>query len=191
MRHHSETTQGRIKRYNRPLPLVEYLLPFIGDKKEVKIADVGSGPFSILGSYLIGVDLKIYHSDKQDFVTFWKQRNITPLVNVEIQNMEKMTYADNFFDIVHCVNALDHTKHASEALKEMIRICKVGGWIYIHCYLDQLTTGHLHFWNAKQDGTFTNGKETFDLKDFGFTIQYTDNGGETRYNEITAIVQKL
>ena len=186
-----ESTQSRIEKFNKPLPLVDYLLPFVGDKKEVKIADIGSGPFSIIGSYLPGVDLKIYHSDKQDFIDFWKTRSETPAITIEVQNMEKLTYSDNFFDIVHCLNALDHTRNAKEAVKEMIRVCKVGGWVYIDCHLDQLTTGGHHRWNAKQDGTLTNAKETFDLKDFGFEIKFIDNGGESRYNQIICTLKKI
>jgi len=189
-RHHCETTQGRIKRYNQPLPLIDYLMPYVGDKKEIKIADIGSGPFSTIGSYLQGVDLKIYHSDKRDFVDFWKERNITPIVSIEVQNMEHMTYPDNFFDIVHCANALDHTKDAYKAVEEMIRICKPGGWVYIICNLDQLSVAGKHFWNAKQDGIFSNGTVMFDLKNFGFKIEFIDNGGETRYNQIVCTLCK-
>ena len=189
-RHRQETTQGRIKRYNQPLPLIDYLMPFVGDKKEVKIADIGSGYITTIGTYLPGVDLKFWHSDKQDFVEFYKQRGITPIHPIEIQNMEKLTYEDNFFDIVHCLNALDHTRDAEAVVKEMIRVCKPGGWVYIDCHLDQLDTGHLHMWNAKQDGTFTNYKETFDLKTYGFKIEFVDNGGESRYNHIIATLQK-
>jgi SAM-dependent methyltransferase len=104
--------------------------------------------------------------------------------------MEKLTYEDNFFDIVHCLNALDHTRDALTAVKEMIRVCKPGGYVYIDCHLDQLDTGHLHYWNAKEDGTLTNYKETFDLKDFGFQIKYINEYDESRYNHIIAVLQK-
>lgn len=185
-----ETTQDRINKFNKPQLLADYLLPFVGDKKEVKIVDIGSGPLSIFGSYLPGVELKIYHTDKQDFIEFWKQHNLTPIISVEYQDMEKLTYPDEFFDIVHCSNALDHTRNAKQAVMEMIRVCKIDGWIYIMCALDQLSTGYKHYWNAKQDGIFTNNIETFDLKDLGFQIYFTDNGGESRYNLVTAILQK-
>lgn len=185
-----ETTGDRIKKFNKPLLLVDYLLPFVGDKKEIKIADIGSGPFATTGSYLPEIELKVYPSDRQDFTQFWKGRNQTPFIPVEYQNMEKLTYPDGFFDIVHCYNALDHTKNAKEAVKEMIRVCKIDGWICIICSLDQLSTGYRHYWNVKQDGIITNNKETFDLKQFCFQIQFTDNGGESRNNLITAILQK-
>ena len=177
-------------KFNKPLLLADYLLPMIGDKKEVKIADIGSGPWSVIGSYLPGIRVEIYHSDIQDFGPFWEQRQMKPVISVERQDMEKLTYPDNFFDIVHSNNALDHTKNAKEAVKEMIRVCKVDGWVYIHCWLNQLSTGYRHCWNAKEDGTFTNNKDTFDLKELGFQIQFIDRGGESRYNEIIATLKK-
>ena len=50
---------------------------------------------------------------------------------MEKQDMENLTYEDEMFDIVHCANALDHCVDPHKALKEMFRVCKVGGWIYL------------------------------------------------------------
>ncbi len=172
---------------NQPLPLLDYFIPMIGDKKEVMIADIGSGPLSITGQLLDGVKVEMYPIDQQDFSYFWEKYGGQPHFPIEVQDMEKLTYPDGFFDIVHSMNALDHTKGALQALKEMIRVCKPGGWVYIDCALIQHTTrGHRHFWNALEDGTFTNEYATFDLKDYGFQIEFIDNGGERAYNHIIA-----
>jgi SAM-dependent methyltransferase len=106
------------------------------------------------------------------------------------EDMEKLTYANDSFDVVHCRNAVDHTKNALAAVKEMIRVCKPGGWVYIKCWLDQKSTKGHHYWSAKEDGVFTDGDESFDLKDLGFRIRYTDLGGERRYNYIEATFEK-
>src|SRR3990167_2995292 len=158
---------AKIKQYNSgPIPLVDYLIPFVCDKKEVKIADVGSGPFSRTGQSLEGVDVKIYPMDQSDFDYFWERYDTKPIFPIEIQNMEKMTYPDNFFDITHCVNALDHTGDARSAVKELIRVTKSRGWVYIDCALTQRTArGHNHFWEAEVDGSFTSKNDQFNLKD--------------------------
>jgi ubiquinone/menaquinone biosynthesis C-methylase UbiE len=180
----------KIKKYNKPLPLVDYLVSLVGDKKEVKIADIGSGPYPITGQLMDGVDIKVYMMDQQDFGYFWEKYKTEPVFPVEVQNMEALTYDDNYFDIVHSVNALDHTVDAEQALKEFIRITKPGGYVYIDCALIQHTNrGHRHFWDALEDGTFTNGEKTFDLKDYGFKIEFIDNGGERQFNHIIAIKQ--
>lgn len=177
--------KAKIEKYNKPIPLVDYLIPLVGDKKEVSILDVGSGPFPITGQLLDGVRVKQIWCDQQDFGYFWDKYKTTPYFPIEVQDMEHLTYPDAFFDIVHCVNALDHTKGAENAVKEMIRVCKPGGWIYIDCALIQHTNrGHRHFWDALEDGTFTNEYGSFSLKDYGFDIQLIDNGGERQFNHI-------
>lgn len=185
-----QTIRDNIAKYNKLNKLADFLIPLIGDKKEVKIADIGSGAYSIIGHFLDSVEVKMYHSDNQDFTDFWRKYKATPLINIEDQDMENLGYKDDFFDIVHSANALDHTHNAYKAVKEMIRVCKPGGYVYIDCHLDQMNTGHKHYWNAKEDGTFSNGTDTFSLKQLGFEVSFVDNGGESRYNRIIAILKK-
>lgn len=188
-----KTIRDNIAKYNKVNQIVDYLIPFVGNKRVVKIADIGSGPFVTIGNYYKDSLITIYPSDRQDFTDFYKKYKIAKnrILNlIEYQNMEKLTYPDYYFDIVHSANALDHTKDAYQAVKEMIRVCKLGGWVYIDCHLDQMDTGHKHFWNVKEDGTFENKTHRFSLKEMGFGIKHYDNGGERRYNHIVATLQK-
>jgi ubiquinone/menaquinone biosynthesis C-methylase UbiE len=87
--------------------------------------------------------------------------------------MEELTYEDNSFDLVHCVNALDHTSNAQKALDEMKRICKPNGYIYLRHTRNQKRAhhGNGHYWDAKLEGFFSDTEViTFD----GFTT--TDDG---------------
>lgn len=186
-----KTIRDNIQKFNVPnLPLVDQLVSFIRDKKKVRIADIGSGPFCTIGRNIHGIHIEMVCSDNQDFTNFYHKYNVTPLYPIEYQNMEKLTYEDESFDIVHCANALDHTKDALQAVKEMIRVCKKGGVVYINCHLDQMNTGHKHFWNAKEDGTFESKSGTFELKSLGFSINHLDTGIERRYQEIIAVLFK-
>lgn len=186
-----QTIKDNIKKFNKPNPLADYLIPFIEGKKEVCIFDLGSGPYSVIGSYFEEVDLHIHHMDNQDFSSFWKKYNGYPLVPIIHVSMENLPSLDHQADLVVCINALDHTKDAHAAVKEMIRVCKPGGWVYIECNLDQKdSSGSGHYWNAKESGVFTNGIALFDLNNFGFEIKYIDNGGEKRYNKIIATLKK-
>ena len=179
-----------IQQFNRPTRVLDFLVPLIGDKKDVKIADIGSGPISVIGNSLDGVNVQVFPSDIKDFGSFWLENKMVQFLPIEIQDMERLTYENNFFDIVTTTNALDHTMDAISAVKEMIRVTKIGGWIHIDCHLDQLSTGHKHRWNTKKDGRFISKYNTFDLKDFGFKIDFIDNGGLSRYNRIVALLQK-
>jgi len=176
---------SRIEYFNKVRPLNDYFLPLIGDKKVVEILDVGSGPYPITGQVLDGTEIKLTHCDKRGFANFWANHNAVPLFPVEVQDMEHLTYSDKSFDIVHCVNALDHTVNALAGVKEMIRVCR--GWVYIDCSLNQHSVRRKkHYWDARPDGTFINEKDKFDLKEFGFQIEYIDLGGEPQYNRIIA-----
>jgi len=156
---------------------MQHLLSLV-KSEEVEVLDAGSGPHAItLCEFVNGVSMEITSIDHRDFPGVIKM------------SMEALTYPDSSFDIVQCINALDHTKNAVQALKELIRVAR--GAVYIDCALDQhSTSGGWHYWDAKEDGTFTNGNESFNLKDYGFKIEYINNGGERRYNHIIARLQK-
>ena len=124
------------KQFNFIFPLDGYFKELIGDKKEVKIADIGCGMFSTTGSTLEGVEVEIYPSDflADEYNEMLRDSNVTPVIPVEKQDMTNLTYKDEFFDVVHCVNALDHCNDPQKALQEMLRVLKPGGWLYLRHY---------------------------------------------------------
>ena len=125
----------------------------------MKILDVGSGPSPRLVSAYSEIEIVSCDINSNDTVVF--------------QDMEQLSYDDKSFDLVVCVNALDHTIDALSALKELIR---VGHCVYINCAIDQRTRHRKkHYWDAKADGRFVNPTGEFDLKDYGFGIEF-ENG---------------
>ena len=87
-----------------------------------------------------------------------QRRGIKPLIPVEKQNMEALTYPDGAFDFVHCRNALDHTKDARAALREMARVAtpyvdaRIGGRLYLRHYPnvgDNNNYTGSHYWNLQ------------------------------------------
>jgi ubiquinone/menaquinone biosynthesis C-methylase UbiE len=141
-----------------------------------RFLNIGSGP--VPEDPIPGLD--ILHADRRDFGA-----------NVANETMEQLSYQDNTFYVVFCVNALDHTRNARTAVEEMIRVCKPGGLVYIECALIQHTTsGGWHYWDMLEDSTLKSDTDEFNLKDLGFYIKLIDNGGERRYNSIIATYQK-
>jgi len=146
------------KQFNRLFPLDDYFKPMIGDKREVSIADLGAGMFSTTGSSWPTAIVRMYPSDilSDDYNQLLKDKGVTPLIPVEKQDMTNLTYPNEFFDIVHCVNALDHCENPVSALKEMYRVCKYGGWIYLRHFLNNGEYHHyhgFHKWNlSKSNG---------------------------------------
>lgn len=157
LRHYTKKLPWKVREHNRELYLPDYFGPLIGDKKEVTIAEVGSGMFCTIGSLSKTAKVKIYASDilALEFNQILKENNITPLIPVVVEDMEGLTYQDSFFDIVHCVNALDHTFDPIKAIKEMYRVAKPGGYIYLRHFVnvgEHERYAGLHMWNIDING---------------------------------------
>ena len=178
-----------------------YFDEMIGDKLHVRIADIGAGIFSTIGQlYYNGKDRVVCDVVASDlladtFNQIIKERGVRPLVPIEKQDMENLTYPDESFDIVHCVNALDHCSDPEKAIREMVRVCKKGGWVYLRHYTDvaeEMKYLGLHQWNITSE--FYNGcriwnkDKSFNLFELGFK---TSIGREFTYEPRNMVISKL
>ena len=177
-------------------PLAPHVVEMIGDKKKVRIADLGSGPISTIGNTMEGVEVDYLPSDllAEEYKEVFKYHNLTPMVYPEKQDMRKTTYKDESFDIVHCRNALDHCPDPYKALKEMYRICKKGGWIYLW-HFDHVgkTMGYngMHAWNIdieNKDCKFWNKKHSFLLSEC--VLGFVNEVVEKKHNIIISKLHK-
>lgn len=147
----------KAEQLNKPLPLRSYLVPLLPGRNHVRILDLGSGPFTTIGNIVRRKRITVIAADTlaREYSHMISRRGIKPFIPVEYQDMERLTYHDGFFDIVHCANALDHTEHPDLALKEMLRVCKDGGAIYLRHFVNEgerkRYTG-LHRWNIEAIG---------------------------------------
>lgn len=142
----------KLKQYNKKMRLPYYFYDLIGSKKEVCIADIGSGPVCTIGDNWPGVDVKVYASDilQPEYDKLWDKVNEVPIIPIYKENMEKLSYPDEYFDIVHCRNAADHTPDIYKAINEMIRVCKKGGYIYLaHAPSQKKIYKGNHYWNIE------------------------------------------
>lgn len=140
------------KKYLKKDKLKSYFKELIGDKKKVNIADIGSGAISVTGYEWDNVKINLFPSDVlvDEYKKLYTKFKIYPRVPIEKQDMTYLTYGDGLFDIVHCSNALDHCFDPYKAVKEMIRICKLGGWVYLEhlAHVGKMSNyKHLHQWN--------------------------------------------
>jgi len=197
--HYAKTVFAKAETFNKKFSLDEYIVEMIGDRKKVKIADLGAGMFSTTGSILEGVEVNIHPSDElaDEYMEVLKGQDIEPVFPIEKQNMEALTYSDESFDIVHCVNALDHCENPDKAIKEMYRICKPGGWIYLRHFFNvgklQKYTGE-HDWNITltidRDCIFWNNNACFLLSELvpGFV---NESKKELDYEKYSMVVSRL
>lgn len=45
---------------------------------------------------------------------------------------ETLPFADNVFDVVYCFSVIEHVASVSETIREMVRVTRPGGAIYVH-----------------------------------------------------------
>lgn len=189
------------KSFNHEFSLPAYFSPLIGNKKNIKIAELGSGMFCTIGSIWKGVKVKVYPSDAlaDEFNQILKENSVIPLIPVEKQDMANLTYPDGFFDIVHCCNALDHCFNPLQALKEMYRVLKPNGYIYLRHFVnvgENEQYAGLHMWNinksGKNDCIIWNQNERFLLSDLfpGFRTTMKKELDYETEDMVVSILQK-
>jgi len=52
--------------------------------------------------------------------------------NLSVDNVLGMSYQDNYFDFVHCSGVLHHTENIDKGIKELSRVLKPGGVMYLY-----------------------------------------------------------
>jgi ubiquinone/menaquinone biosynthesis C-methylase UbiE len=175
LRHYTKKLPWKVKKHNHESYLPDYFGPMIGNKKEVTIAEIGSGMFCTIGSAWKTSKVKVFPSDilADEFNQILKDNGITPFITIAKENMESLSYPDNFFDITHSCNALDHTADPIKAIREMYRVTKPGGYIYLRHFVnvgEHEGYSGLHMWNIdindKGDCVIWNPDKKFLLSDF-------------------------
>lgn len=202
LHHYKRKLRWKTKEFNKIFPLQKYFGPLIGDKKEVNIADVGAGMFCTIGSTWPGVIVHVFPSDALsfEFNQILSDAKVTPIIPVPYENMEDLSYKDNFFDIVNCCNALDHVADPIRALKELYRVVKPGGFIYLRHFpnVGEHEKYHgLHMWNIDIDENgrciIWNKEENYILNDIYKNI-HSVKKAELDYEPndmIISVIQKL
>ena len=122
------------KNYQRwMVPLADDVIEVTGLKEGV-ILDVGCGPGLLTRELarrskklqVIGIDVS-YYAIKQ------AKRNCHELNNVtfKIADVSRLPFKDNFFDLVICKDSLHHFGNLKRALREMCRVVKREGTVYL------------------------------------------------------------
>ncbi len=104
------------------------------DIKEGKVLDVGSGYGGLIGvlnEYL--PKMKYIGIDGSDWIIKFSKKLHKKNTNIKFIKSfaEKMPFEKETFDLVLCRDAIHHFKNPLKILKEMYRVTKSGGLIYI------------------------------------------------------------
>lgn len=139
-------------KYESPRRLHPRITALVMHLSQVRIANVGAGPMSLIGETIDRISVEVIASDflADEYTALRKELGLKAIVVVEKQDMAHLTYENDSFDVVFCANALDHSQCPQQAIMEMIRICKPKGWVYLkHLPHEGKWCGYtgLHQWN--------------------------------------------
>jgi len=110
------------------------LLSILSDKsvKNLKILDIGTGP-SLLPEYLANLKAEVISLDIKKISKPWSKLANYPFKFIKA-DMCQMPFKDNQFDLVISISAIEHLDDWTKtktALKEMFRVTKNNGKIYL------------------------------------------------------------
>ncbi len=131
----SESMDGKGFRYDYLRKAQKSLISMLDIKENIKFLDIGCGTGWAIGQAaksadnkgsFYGVDLspKMIEKAKENF----RDRNNFYFI---VANSESIPIDDNLFDIIICTNSFHHYLNPGKALKEMRRLLKIGGKLYI------------------------------------------------------------
>ena len=118
----------------------EKFIPKLGD--DTKVLDLGCG----IGFWTIEMlNREGYKNMYSADLTQTALDNTTKRLEIyglnsilSVQNAEKMTYNDNFFDHINCQGVIHHTPDTEKTVEEMARVLKNNGTAFISVYYKNL-----------------------------------------------------
>lgn len=126
--------------------------------------DAGAGPLSTLGSLWTGVDWEYELIPVDALSVQYKQLyakyGVVPPVATRLSDFEEIdnVFPQEYFDLVHVKNALDHSYDPMAGLHAMLRVCKRGSMVFLAHVENEAERENyqgMHQWNfARQDGRF-------------------------------------
>lgn len=109
---------------------VPYVIPYL--KKTDKLLDVGLGPGTILRDFANYVGQVVGVEPTQELVDLASnQADLPELVLFQLALAYRLPFDDNSFDVVHALQVVVHLENPIQALQEMLRVCKPGGYILV------------------------------------------------------------
>lgn len=115
------------------VPFVDALFKY-GLPADAKILDVACGP-GLLSKYLAETRKKlvVVGVDISDYALKLAKKNCVSLKNVSLKkgSVEQLPFKDGVFDAVVCKDSFHHFNDPSLAIREMTRVLKKGGVLYL------------------------------------------------------------
>lgn len=135
---YKERIQKRLREdesHEKKISLVENILNYKFDiSKKVLVVGGGTGA-EFIALNRRGCDVYTIEPNKSavEILKLKLKREGISLNKIRQDYAENISFQTNFFDFVYCFTVLEHVSNITEAIKEMIRVTKKNGYIFICC----------------------------------------------------------
>lgn len=110
-------------------------------EKRINVLSAGCGVGNFLMSFmeLTGIEADLYGVDISFDAVRLAERKSRLATNdknfrsdFQAGSVQDLPFKNNFFDIVHSQDVLEHLPDPEKAVAEMVRVTRKGGWIFVH-----------------------------------------------------------
>ena len=158
----SKSADARRQLLDPELPFPEELNDVVSriPHKHVRMLEVGAGPITTIGRRHPTHEIELVPTDvlADHYRRMLALRGIKPQVPTIRADAENLSafFANETFDLIYAGNCLDHMASPMNAVEEMLKVTRPGGWIVLHHFEDEgMKQGYLglHQWNVSgRDG---------------------------------------
>lgn len=119
-------------------------LSLAGEQKNRSILDVGTGSGLMLPS-LVGYGIVSAVDSSLEYVARARKLCHAEKINADIRhaNVDKIPFADTFFDVIFCLSVLEHVKDLSAAVSELKRLLKKDGMLIVGVPVERIAVNIL------------------------------------------------
>jgi SAM-dependent methyltransferase len=159
------------------------LLP-VGNRSPT-VLDVGSGPLSTVGIVHGDARVVLTGADPlaEDYLGRLAAIEVAPNCRLVACNGEQLaaTFGADAFDLVTCVNAMDHSEDPVEVFRQMVQVTKPGGHLYLyHAENEGFHERYhgMHQWNFRNKGgspVLNDGRKSYRLLEGNPNVSLVSN----------------
>lgn len=106
-----------------------YLLPHL--RPDMALLDVGAGPGTITDDLAGRVATVVATEIDEPTLATTRSGVSHPNVTFAVTDVHALDFPDDSFDVVHAHQVIQHVTDPVQALREMRRVCRPGGWIAV------------------------------------------------------------
>jgi 2-polyprenyl-3-methyl-5-hydroxy-6-metoxy-1,4-benzoquinol methylase len=135
----------------------------------VRVIDIGCGTGHMLEAIqrklISRCQVELFGIDFAE-IAVSKAKSLLPTATFESADLYQNSLTSNFFDLVLCIETLEHLRWPEKALIELLRICKPRGSVVVTVPNGEKDSwdGHVNFWSVSKFTEFLSSYGLVDMK---------------------------